>query len=223
MPIKIFIDTGTPFFIDDPVIEGITTNPSLLKSGGWRNYRQFAEALLHVARGRPVSFEVLADDPDEIEVQARTIASWGENVYVKVPVTTCAGVSLAQVMRRLALDGIKINATAVFLVEQAIRLEEIVFSEGAPGIVSVFAGRIADTGRDPANLVRAISRCVSCEVLWASAREVLNVRQAESARAHIITLSPDLIAKLPLLGKNLYDFSLETVRQFHKDAQGLAL
>jgi transaldolase len=211
---------------DDPRIQGFTTNPTLMCKAGVDDYAAFAIGLLDLVGERPVSFEVVSDALGEIEEEAREIARWGDNVYVKVPVTTTSGVSSAQVIHRLAHDGVKVNVTAVFTLAQ-VETVASALDGGAPCVVSVLAGRIADTGRNPLPLMReAVGILASnrhAELLWASPREVLNVVQASDIGCHIVTLTPDLLAKLGLLGKDLDEFSLETVRMFHDDARRAGL
>ena len=205
-----------------PHIAGFTTNPTLMRKAGVVDYREFALGVLESAKGRPVSFEVLADDEHAIERQARAIGAWGPNVYAKVPITTSDGKPLAATVRRLSQDGVKVNVTAVFTMTQ---VEQVVaaLAGGAPSVVSVFAGRIADTGRDPVPLMtRAREICganAATELLWASPREVLNVVQADLVGCDIITVLPDLLAKLSTLGKDLDEFSRETVQMFVDDAR----
>ena len=202
-------------------IKGFTTNPTLMRQAGVTHYRDFADRMLALAEGRPVSFEVLADDPETVERQARTIATWGPGIYVKVPVTTTSGEPLSPVIRALSHDGVQVNVTAVFTLEQ---VEGVVaaLTGGAPSVVSVFAGRIADTGRDPIpHMAAALAACrttTGIELLWASPREVLNVVQADEVGCDIITVLPDLLGKLMHLGKDLELFSRETVLMFHTDA-----
>ncbi len=207
----------------DERIGGFTTNPSLMRKAGVTSYREFADAVLSAVGKKPVSFEVFADDFETMEIQAREIASWGENVYVKIPVTNTQANPSYELIWRLSRAGIKLNVTAVFTALQA-RLA--VDSLDGGGIVSVFAGRIADTGSDPARVMRSAKAKMNGSgtlLLWASAREVYNVVQAEEAGCDIITLSQDLIAKLSGFGRSLTDYSLETVRQFHRDAAGYVL
>lgn len=207
--------------VNDPRISGFTTNPTLMRKAGVTDYEAFARKVLDTITEHPISFEVFADEPDEMIRQARLIASWGPNVYVKVPITDTAGVSSAPVIRRLSDEGVHLNVTALMTVAQ---VEEVAAaSAGGPGhIVSVFAGRIADTGRDPVPIMKealaAIAPDPGLELLWASPREVLNVVQAQEAGVHIITVTHDLLAKLDGLGKDLDQFSLETVQMFHDDA-----
>ena len=207
---------------DDPRISGFTTNPTLMRKAGIEDYEGFARKVLETITTHPISFEVFADEPAEMLRQARLIASWGENVYVKIPVTNTAGVSTADVIRELSADGVHLNVTALMTLAQVEQVAQA--SEGGPGhVVSVFAGRIADTGRDPIPLMTdalaALAHDPVLELLWASPREVLNIAQAEQVGVHIITVTPDLLAKMKGFGKDLDQFSLETVQMFHDDAQ----
>jgi transaldolase len=223
--VKIFAD-GADFeaileLADQPFIAGFTTNPTLMRKSGVSDYEGFARKLLEHIADRPVSFEVFADAPDEMLRQARLIASWGRNVYVKIPVTDTRGTSTAGVVRELSDSGVHLNVTALMTMAQV----EVVTSAvaGGPGaVISVFAGRVADTGRDPVPLMREALETMAphpqLELLWASPREILNVRQADDIGVHIITVTHDLLRKLPLLGKDLGAFSLETIRMFHSDA-----
>ena len=204
-------------------VSGFTTNPSLMKKAGVTSYRHFARAVLDRVGDKPVSFEVFADDFKTMEEQAREIASWGPNVYVKVPVTNAQANPAYDLIWRLSRTGIKVNVTAVFTPQQA---RTAILSLDGDSIVSVFAGRIADTGQDPARVMRSARAKImhhSTKLLWASAREVYNVVQAEECGCDIITLAPELIEKLSGFGRNLTDYSLETVRQFHRDAAWLSL
>jgi transaldolase len=223
--VKIFADGADLEAIlelaDQPHIAGFTTNPTLMRQSGVTDYEGFARKLLERVTDRPVSFEVFADAPDEMLRQARLIASWGSNVYVKIPVTDTRGTSTAAVVRELSDSGVHLNVTALMTMTQV----EVVTAAvaGGPGaVISVFAGRVADTGRDPVPLMRAALETMSpypeLELLWASPREILNVQQADEIGVHIITVTHDLLRKLGLLGKDLDDFSLETVRMFHNDA-----
>ncbi|RNM13794.1 transaldolase [Nocardioides pocheonensis] len=208
--------------VDDPRISGFTTNPTLMRKAGITDYEAFAHKVLDTITEHPISFEVFADEPDEMVRQARLIAGWGPNVYVKIPVTDTKGTSSAPVIRELSADGVHLNVTALMTVAQ---VEEVAAaSSGGPGhIVSVFAGRIADTGRDPIPIMKesleALAHDPGLELLWASPREVLNVVQAQETGVHIITVTHDLLAKLDGLGKDLDQFSLETVQMFHDDAR----
>jgi transaldolase len=204
----------------DERIRGFTTNPTLMWKAGLTDYTEFCRRLLAEITDRPISFEVFGDEPVEIRRQAKTIAAWGANVYVKVPVTTTRGESLADVVRDLSNDGVQVNVTALFTPRQVSAITAAV-AEGAPSCISVFAGRIADTGRDPIPIMREslqIMRATRSELIWASPREVLNVVQANEIGCHIITCTSDILAKLDTLGKDLERFSLETAQMFHRDA-----
>jgi transaldolase len=205
-----------------PDIAGFTTNPTLMRKSGVDNYEAFARKVLDVIADRPISFEVFADDPAGMTRQARLIASWGPNVFVKVPVTDTAGRSTAAVVEQLTADGIRLNVTALMTLAQVERVTAAL--AGTPGaMVSVFAGRIADTGRDPMPIMAAALEVTSAQpnvsLLWASPREILNVRQADDLGVDIITVTHDMLAKLALFGHSLDQYSLETVRMFHTDAQ----
>jgi transaldolase len=206
----------------DTRIKGFTTNPTLMWKAGLTDYAEFARSLLERITDKPISFEVVADDEQEIDRQARMISTWGSNVYVKVPVTTSTGQSLAPLVRELSKAGIQVNVTAVMTPEQ-VDLIAHALSDGAPSCISVFAGRIADAGVEPLPIMSKSleildSVAPGTELIWASPREVLNLVQANSIGCHIITMTPDLIAKLDLLGKDLDTFSLETVQMFRSAA-----
>jgi transaldolase len=206
----------------DPRIAGFTTNPTLMRKAGVADYRTFAREVLSEIPDKPISFEVFADDIDGMRQQAREIATWGDNVYVKVPVTNTRGEPAARLIHELAAAGVKLNVTALCTLDQ-VREVAGALAGGAPSVISVFAGRIADTGRDPVPLMReALAICRAAdrkiELLWASPREILNVAQAAEIGCDIITVTPDLYAKLALFGKELAAFSLETVQMFHRDA-----
>jgi len=203
-------------------IAGFTTNPTLMRKSGVSDYEAFARQVLDIITDRPISFEVFADDPENMVRQARRIAAWGSNVYVKVPVTDIRRRSTADVVERLTADGVQVNVTALMTVAQV----EVVTAAlaGTPGaVVSVFAGRIADTGRDPMPIMAAALAVTSAQrnvsLLWASPREILNVRQADDLGVDIITVTHDMLTKLALFGRSLEDYSLDTVRMFHDDAQ----
>jgi len=212
----------------DPRIAGFTTNPTLMRKVGLTDYAGFARDLLEHVTEHPISFEVFADDVEEMRRQARTIASWGENVYVKIPVTSTTGESMAPLARELSEDGVKVNVTALFTVAQ-VELITAAVVDGAPSYISVFAGRIADAGVDPVPIiacsVEVMSEAPRAELIWASPREILNLVQADRVGCHIITITHDLLGKLDGLGKSLEQYSLETVRMFHDDAHaaGFAL
>jgi transaldolase len=205
-----------------PDIQGFTTNPTLMHKAGVRDYRRFAHDVLAVLGGKPISFEVFADDFDEMERQAREIATWGANVYVKIPVTDTLGRPASGLVRRLSREGVRVNVTAVLTLDQ-VRESAEALAGGEPAYVSVFAGRIADTGRDPVPIVREsvahlAALAPAAEVIWASPREVLNVCQADEAGCHVITLTMDLLKKIPVIGRDLSALSLDTVRMFRDDA-----
>lgn len=205
---------------EDPMISGFTTNPTLMRKAGVKNYEEFAKTILKEVRTKPISFEVLSDDAFEMEKQAIKIASWGENVYVKIPVLTTKGDINTFAMRRLALAGVKINATAI-TAESQIRNVITSLECETPSIISIFAGRIADTGVDPCYHIRFAKhrKYFTQKVLWASTREVFNYVQAIEAGADIITITPDILKKIKsLFGKDLYMVSLDTVKMFYQDA-----
>ena len=205
----------------DPAIQGFTTNPTLMRKAGISDYQGFARDILSVITDRPVSFEVFADDFPEMERQASLINTWGPNVYVKIPITNTRRESCCPLIEKLSADGIKINVTAILTLDQVSEVVEALAGK-APSYVSVFAGRIADTGVDPVPLM---SRAVDIlrphpqmELIWASPRELLNVFQADCIGCQIITATPDILKKLSLVGKDLDEYSLETVRMFAGDA-----
>jgi transaldolase len=212
---------------EDPRVSGFTTNPTLMRSAGLTDYERFARDLLErVADQRPVSLEVCADAPSDVRRQARVLASWAPNIYVKVPITTTKGKLLTSVVRDLASSGIHVNVTAVFTPTQVERCVAAL-DGGSPSFVSVFAGRIADAGVDPlpivAESVKLANDCRGPQVIWASPREVFNLIQADSVGCHVITMTVDLIRKLDGLGRNLEEFSRETVAMFHRDALAAGL
>jgi transaldolase len=205
----------------DPRIVGFTTNPTLMRKAGISDYAAFARDVLHAIPDRPVSFEVFADELDEMEAQARIIAAWGANVNVKIPVTNTKGVFAGPIIRSLSREGIILNVTAIMTVDQ-VRLVADALAAETPAIISVFAGRVADTGVDPIPHMIACRRELAlrpkAELLWASPRELLNLFHADEAGCDIITATPDILAKLALIGKDLAEYSLDTVRMFHRDA-----
>ena len=225
LQVKVFADgadiAGLSALAALPHIAGFTTNPTLMRKAGIEDYKHFAHEALAVIGNRPISFEVFSDEPREMIAQGREIASWGENVYVKVPVSTTQGVSTADVVRELSHDGVQVNVTALMTLAQVEEMTAAV-QDGAESNISVFAGRIADTGRDPIPLMGealAIMAAVpTASLIWASPREVLNIVQADEIGCHIITVTYDLLAKLDGLAKPLDQFSLETVQMFHRDA-----
>ena len=205
----------------NPCIRGFTTNPTLMRKAGILDYRDFALEILRVIRDRPISFEVFSDDFAEMEHQAMTIAGWGDNVYVKIPVTNTRAEFSGDLIRRLSRAGVKQNITALLTLEQVRRVSESL-EECPAGCVSVFAGRIADTGRDPVPLMAAAVELMrpypNLELIWASPRELLNVFQADSVGCHIITATEDILKKLSTVGKDLAEYSLDTVKMFRDDA-----
>jgi len=204
-----------------PYIKGFTTNPTLMRKAGVTDYERFALEILQQISDRPISFEVLADDEAEMERQARKIARWAANVYVKVPVTNTRREPMYGLIRRLSRDGIQVNATAVLALDQVKHIGKAL-QGGAPSYISVFAGRVADTGRDPIPLMKSALEIMApdpnMQLVWASPRELLNLFQAEEIGCHIITVTSDILKKVNLIGKNLHDFSLETVQMFRDDA-----
>jgi transaldolase len=208
-----------------PWIQGFTTNPTLMRKAGVRDYEAFARTLLAAVPDRPISLEVFAEDEAEMERQAMTLATWGANVNVKIPVTNRAGEFLGSLIRRLAEAGVPLNVTAILTLEQVARLADVLPPE-ASAIVSVFAGRIADTGIDPVPLMAwakvLLRERPRTQLLWASPREVLNIFQADQAGCDIITVPPEILRKLDLVGKDLEVYSRETVEMFHRDAQAAA-
>jgi transaldolase len=206
----------------NPLIKGFTTNPTLMHKAGVIDYAAFAKEALSIVGDRSISFEVFSDDFPTMEREARVIASWGGNTYVKIPVTNTKGESSASIIRKLSSDGIALNVTAILTLDQ-VREVGAALSSGVPSIVSVFAGRIADTGVDPVPLMTEAARilrpCAGAELLWASPRELLNVFQADQCGCHNITATPDLLGKLSLVGKDLTDYSLDTVKMFYSDAK----
>jgi len=225
LKVKIFADgadvRGMVEMYKQPYIKGFTTNPTLMRKAGVSDYRAFAKEVLAAIPDRPISFEVFSDELAEMATQAREIASWGTNVFVKVPVTNTRGEPSTAIVRELSHAGVKLNVTAVFTLEQ---VEEIIgaLDPNVAANVSVFAGRVADTGRDPiphmASALQIVRRHPKCELIWASPRELLNVFHADSVGCDIITVTNDLLAKLPGCGKDLKQFSLETVQMFRTDA-----
>jgi transaldolase len=206
----------------DPRIAGFTTNPTLMRKSGVADYRAFASEILRLIPDRPISFEVFADEFGEMEQQALEIASWGENVIVKVPVTNTRGQLADGLLQKLVGAGVKLNVTALLTLSQVRYVTDIV-GGGPPSKISVFAGRIADTGRDPvpvmAAAVELLRPYANLELIWASPRELLNIFQADAIGCHIITASTDILKKLHLVGKDLNQYSLETVKMFYDDAQ----
>jgi transaldolase len=232
LKVKIFADGADKATILDlcqrPYISGFTTNPTLMRQAGISGYEAFAREVLAAVQDLPISFEVLSDDFSEMELQAKKIAGWGTNVYVKVPVTNTRREPALDLVRRLAKAQMHLNVTAVLTLEQ-VRDVCTALHGGAPSNISVFAGRIADTGRDPLPVMQAALELVrahpNVQLVWASTRELFNIFQAEVIGCHIITVTSDILQKFPLVGKDLDDYSQETVAMFYRDAvkSGLTL
>ena len=224
--IKVFADgadlEGMLTLSKDPLISGFTTNPTLMRRSGVTDYATFAKEVLTAVTELPISFEVVADEFDEMRRQALLIASWGDNVYVKIPVTNTRGESSANLIRELSLEGLKLNVTAILSLRQVWTVAQAL-ADSRSAVVSVFAGRVADTGRDPIPLMSAALEMLTdvpqAELLWASPREILNVIQADDIGCQIVTVTHDLLKKLGGLGRDLEDVSRETVVMFHNDAQ----
>jgi transaldolase len=227
--VKLFADgadrDGILELAANPEIRGFTTNPTLMRQAGVSDYEWFARDILERVPDRPFSLEVFADDEAEMERQATKISSWGAHVYVKIPVTNTAGESMTQLIERLAADDVMVNVTALMTVAQVEHVAAAL-GGGPPAYISVFAGRVADTGRDPIPIMRdsleVLGEHANIELIWASPREILNVVQADEIGCDIITVTHDLLKKLPTLGKDLDEFSLDTVKMFHRDAQAAA-
>jgi len=226
LKVKLFADgadlAGMKEMAANPMIKGFTTNPSLMRKAGVTDYKAFALEVLKVINDRSVSFEVFADDFGEMEAQALEIASWGRNVNVKIPVTNTRGEFAGSLIERLSKKGVKLNVTALLTLDQVKRVTERLAAE-TPAIISVFAGRIADTGVDPVPVMKKSVEIMKAkpkaELIWASPRELLNVFQADQVGCHIITATNDILKKLSLVGKDLDKYSLETVEMFYKDAK----
>ena len=225
LQVKLFADgadlKGMLDMYKKPYVKGFTTNPTLMKKAGISDYETFAKEVLSNIPDRSISFEVFSDDFEEMNRQARKISSWGKNIYVKIPITNTLGESSALLVRDLSMSGVKVNVTALLTIDQVVEAANAL-EDGAPSYVSVFAGRIADTGVDPlpimSEAVRILNRNYQVELIWASPRELLNVFQADSIGCHIITATNDILNKLSLIGKDLKEFSLDTVKMFRGDA-----
>ncbi len=226
LSVKIFADgadkAGMIELHRNPLIKGFTTNPTLMRKAGVSDYRAFAHEIIAAIPDRPISFEVFSDEFDEMERQALEISSWGDNVYVKIPITNARGQSSCDLVRRLACAGVKLNMTAMMTLDQ-VRDISPCLAEGPSSFVSIFAGRVADTGHDPVPLMAAAVELLrpypNLELVWASPRELLNVFQADAIGCHIITVTHDILRKLHLVGKDLHEYSLDTVKMFYNDAQ----
>ncbi|HKI19418.1 MAG TPA: transaldolase [Isosphaeraceae bacterium] len=225
LKVKIFADganrAGMLDLYRNPLIKGFTTNPTLMHAAGITDYEAFARDILKAIPDRPISLEVFSDDFAKMEAQARRIASWGETVYVKVPVTNTQGESSIPLIRTLAKAGVKQNVTALMTLAQ-VRDVSGALASGPAACISVFAGRIADTGRDPVPLMAAAVQILAMyphiELIWASPREILNIIHADQVSCHIITITHDLLKKLRLIDKDLDEYSLDTVKMFRNDA-----
>jgi transaldolase len=226
LKVKLFADgadrAGMLEMYAKPYIQGFTTNPTLMRKAGITDYRAFARDILQAIPDRPISFEVFTDEFDEMERQAREISSWGSNVYTKIPITNTRGEASREVIRRLSQSGIRLNITALLTLEQVRTTVEDVRG-GGPCYISVFGGRIADTGRDPIPLMAAavqlLTLAPNAELIWASPRELLNIFQADAIGCHVITVTNDILKKLSLVSRELAQMSLDTVRMFYNDAQ----
>jgi len=225
LKVKLFADgadrAGILRMYANPLIRGFTTNPTLMRKAGVTDYEAFAKDILNAVVDRPISFEVFADEFAEMERQALKISAWGENVYTKIPVTNTRRQKSLDLVCRLARRGVKLNVTALMTLEQ-VKEVAAALAGGPPAYISMFAGRIADTGRDPmpimAEAVDILRPYPNLELIWASPRELLNIFQADSVGCHVITATHDLLHKMELVGKDLGEFSLETVEMFHRDA-----
>ncbi len=225
LKIKVFADgadlDGILEMYANPFIQGFTTNPTLMRQAGITDYEGFAQSVLEHVKDRPISFEVFADEFDEMERQAMKIAAWGENVNVKIPITNTKGASAVPLIQKLSAAGVVVNVTAIMTLAQVQDVADALAPE-TPAIVSVFAGRIADTGLDPMPLMSEALSILKArpkaELLWASPRELLNIFQADDIGCHIITVTNSVLAKLTGVGKSLEQFSLETVQMFYRDA-----
>jgi transaldolase len=225
LQVKIFADgadrAGMLEMASKPFIQGLTTNPTLMRKAGIADYRAFALEILRDIPNKPISFEVFSDEFEEMERQAMEIAGWGKNVYVKIPVSNTKRQPSYDLVRKLSTRGVKVNVTALMTTTQVKAVAEVL-NKSVPSYISVFAGRIADTGRDPvplmAEAVNLMKPRPKAELIWASPRELLNIFQADAIGCHVITVTNDILKKLSLVGYDLDDYSLDTVKMFHGDA-----
>jgi transaldolase len=225
LKIKIFADgadkNGMLEMYNNPLITGFTTNPTLMRKAGIANYQAFAIDILKTIHDKPISFEVFSDDFDEMYEQSLHIARWGKNVYVKIPVTNTLNVPSYELIKKLAEQGVKLNVTAIMTLDQ-VRHVSSALANGPASYISVFAGRIADTGRDPLPVMKEALNIMQPhsqqELIWASPRELLNIFQGNEIGCHVITVTNDILKKLNFVGKDLNQFSLETVQMFYDDA-----
>ena len=226
LKVKIFADGAdldTMFAMyEKPYIKGLTTNPTLMRKAGIKNYKAFAKDVLEVVKHKPISFEVFSDDFDKMILQAQEIASWGSNVNVKIPITNTHGKETLMVIKHLSDRGVTLNVTAIMTVAQVQAVVNII-NPTANAFISIFAGRIADTGRDPIPIMRdslnLMQATPNLALIWASPRELLNVVQADGIGCHVITATTEILNKLELIGKDLSQYSLETVKMFKQDAE----
>ncbi len=226
MKVKLFLDTADmkqmKEFYESGKIQGITTNPSLIRQAGVQNYSEYVKTVSQAFPAMPLSLEVFADELDEMYEQAIKLAQLGKNIYVKIPITNTKGISTAPIVEKLSKEGVLLNITAIFTLEQAKQIISVL-SPDVPAIISVFSGRIANAGVDPINICQSIVESAKhlpkCEVLWASSREALNAVHAEQSGCHIITMTPDLLKVVYGFGRDLVEFSLDTVRMFYNDAK----
>jgi len=225
LKIKLFADgANITEMVEDykrGVVSGFTTNPTLMRKAGITDYEQFAKSALKAIPDMPISFEVFSDEFPHMEAEANKIASWGKNVYIKIPVTNTHGVSSIPLIKKLSAEGLKLNVTALLTTKQVAEVTAAL-SPKTPAVISVFAGRIADTGISPVPIMKDAYKIVkpkqNIELLWASTRELLNIFQADTCGCHIITVTPDILKKIPNVGKDLTKLSLETVQMFYNDA-----
>ena len=225
LKVKLFADgadiDGMVEMANKPYISGLTTNPTLMRKAGITDYVKFAKEVLHEIKDKPVSFEVFSDDLEEMKIQGEKIASWGQNVNVKIPITNTKGISTASVVKYLSASGVSVNVTALMTLKQVNQMVEIL-NPATANFISVFAGRIADTGRDPIPIMKdcvtAINSETNFQLIWASPRELLNIIQADQVGCHVITATNDLLNKVKLIGKDLDVYSKETVQMFYDDA-----
>jgi transaldolase len=225
LKVKLFADgadlAGMLEMYEKSYIKGLTTNPTLMRKAGITDYRKFAQEVLTHVTAKPISFEVFSDDLEEMERQALEISTWGTNVYVKIPITNTQGISTEKIVENLVREGVKVNVTALMTTEQVTRISDVL-GASVPSYVSVFAGRIADTGREPLEIMseslKILTKNPATELIWASPRELLNVFQASQIGCHVITATNDILKKLDLIGYDLDAYSLDTVKMFRNDA-----
>ena len=225
LKVKIFADGADKSdmlaMYEKPYIKGLTTNPTLMKKSGIKDYKSFCKEVLIQIKDKPISFEVFSDDFLEMERQAIEIASWGENVYVKIPITNTSKKPCYALVKKLTNQKVKVNVTAIMTVDQVREIVDVL-NPSVPSFISIFAGRIADTGRDPLPIMveslRIIKKYNAVELIWASPRELLNIFQADEIGCHIITATNDILKKLPLIGYDLDKYSLDTLKMFYNDA-----